>query len=87
VGATDGIGLSTVIGDAGIFVPTRGPRSLVDAILRLLSDRPLRIKLGQYARSTVVKRHSWKTVAETTTQLFRELVDLNKRLVPARRPL
>jgi glycosyltransferase involved in cell wall biosynthesis len=72
--ATDQIGLNTVIGDAGIFVPPRDPRSLADAIRRLLSDRALRTELGQHGRSIVVKNHSWKTVAEATTRLFQELV-------------
>jgi len=72
--ATDGIGLNSVIGDAGIFVPPRDPRSLADAILRLLSDSALRAKLGQHARSIVVRKHSWKIVAEATTSLFRELI-------------
>jgi glycosyltransferase involved in cell wall biosynthesis len=73
--ATDGIGLNSVIGGAGIFVPAKDSRSLAEAIIRLLSDRALRNKLGQYARSTVVKRHTWRSVAEGTTQLFQQLVD------------
>jgi glycosyltransferase involved in cell wall biosynthesis len=74
--ATDGIGLNSVIGDAGIFVPPRDPRSLADATLRLLSDSPLRAKLGLHARSIVVKRYSWRSVAEVTTRLFQRLIDL-----------
>jgi glycosyltransferase involved in cell wall biosynthesis len=61
--ATDGIGLNSVIGGAGIFAPARDPRSLAKAIIRLMSNRALRTKLGQHARSIVVKRHSWKMVA------------------------
>ena len=61
--ATDGMGLNTIIGHAGIFVTARDPRSLATAIMRLMSDRALRSKFGQHARSIVVKRHSWKTVA------------------------
>jgi len=76
--ATDGIGLNSVISDAGVFVPAKDPRSLADAILRLMSDRALRTELGQHGRSIVVKNHSWKTVAEATTRLFQELVVLKR---------
>ena len=44
--------------------------------MRLLYDRPLRSKLGQDARSIVVRKHSWETVAEATTQLFQQIIDL-----------
>jgi glycosyltransferase involved in cell wall biosynthesis len=76
--ATDGIGLNSVIGDAGIFVPPRDPRSLADATLRLLPDSALRAKLGQHARSIVDRKHSWKVVAEAITELFQELIQLEE---------
>jgi len=72
--ATDQIGLNTVIGDAGIFVPATDPQSLAAAILQLLSDRALRSRLGQRGRSIVVERHSWKIVAEAATRLFQQLI-------------
>ena len=75
---TDEIGLDGVMGDAGIFVPPRDPRSLADATLRLLSDSALRAKLGQHARSIVDRKHSWKVVAEAITELFQELIQLEE---------
>jgi glycosyltransferase involved in cell wall biosynthesis len=73
---TDGIGLNSAIGDAGIFVPARDSRSLAETILRLLSDEGLRTKLGQRGRSIAVKRFAWRTVAEAVNRLFQELLDV-----------
>ena len=73
--ATDGIGLNSIVGNAGIFVPPRDPRSLADAILCLLYDQALRRKLGQCARSAIVDVHSWERIADITTELFRQLID------------
>lgn len=73
--ATDGIALNSAVGTAGIFVPPRDSRSLADAILRLLSDEALRMRLGRRARSIVVKTYSWRTVAEAHTHLFQQLIE------------
>ena len=73
---TDGIGLNSAIGDAGIFVPARDPQSLAQAILRLFSDEGLRVRLGQRGRSIAIKRFSWRTVAEAVSGVFQELLEL-----------
>lgn len=73
---TDGIGLNSAIGDAGVFVPARDPQSLAEAIMRLFSDEGLRIRLGQRGRSIAIKRFSWPTVAEAVSRVFQELLEL-----------
>ena len=73
--ATDGIGLNSAIGDAGVFVPPRDPQSLAEAILNLLSDKALRTKLGERGRSLVIKKYSWTIIAEAINDLFLQLIE------------
>jgi glycosyltransferase involved in cell wall biosynthesis len=74
--ATDGTALKDAIGGAGILVPAKDSKSLAEAILRLLSDKALRTKLGQRARSIAVEKYSWRTVGEAHTSLFQRLIEL-----------
>jgi len=73
--ATDGIGLNSSLGDAGVFVPAKDPRSLAEAILHLLSDEAIRTKLGRHGRLLVVQRYTWSIVAEAIDQLFSQLIE------------
>jgi glycosyltransferase involved in cell wall biosynthesis len=73
---TDGIGLNSAIGDAGVFVPARDPRSLAEAILRLFSDGELRTRLGQRGRSIAIESFAWGAVGTAVTRLFQELLEL-----------
>ncbi len=64
----------------GLIVPAADERSLVSALERLLSDPPLRQRLGAAARRTVQGRFDWRIIADT---LERELSALHVRRGPS----
>lgn len=49
-------------GEAGLLVPPGEPESLADALIRLLSDGPLRQKMGEAGRRRA-RDYGWKEVA------------------------
>jgi glycosyltransferase involved in cell wall biosynthesis len=52
---TDVGGVKEAVGDAGFVVPPRNPEPMAAAILRLLDDEPLRLRLAARARQRVLK--------------------------------
>ena len=68
-------------GKNGFLVPPKDPRSLADAISRLLSDRDLRIRMGQAGRDIALERFSDKLVNAKTLQIYSSLLGADR--VPA----
>lgn len=68
-------------GVEGLLVPPRSPRSLTEAIVRLIEDPPLRDRLGAAARLRAVERFDERRVQETIVQAYRGLL-VRKELVP-----
>ncbi len=49
-------------GQEGLLVPPKDPQALALALVRLLSDRPLRVELGNAGRATA-NRYAWPRIA------------------------
>jgi len=63
-------GAELVTAECGIVLPDSDDiNALAIALLCLVSDRPLRQKMGQVAR-TVAEQYSWSTMAQTYIDLF-----------------
>jgi glycosyltransferase involved in cell wall biosynthesis len=60
-----------VDGEDGLLVPPGDPVELARALERLASDQPLRSRLGQRARRTVVERFTWKDNAARVFETVR----------------
>ena len=62
---TSTCGMKDVIahGESGLLVPIRSPDAIVEAVERLLSDRPLRERLGRAARERALAHYTWDKVA------------------------
>lgn len=59
---------------SGIVVPPRSESALVGALVRLLNDEELRVKMGAAGRQRVVENFSWDRTASATESLFSGLV-------------
>jgi len=72
--ATTGGALPEVVEDGvtGILVPPADAEALAEAIYRLLSDEPLRRRLGEMARQRVVERFHWRRTALETLAIYEE---------------
>jgi len=62
-------------GRAGFLFPSGDVDALVEYISRLLTDRPLRVALGQAARDWVTDAFSTEALARRTANVFLELLD------------
>jgi glycosyltransferase involved in cell wall biosynthesis len=54
----------------GILVPPKKHEVLAEAIVKLLNDKELALKIGENARKHVVRFHSWDIVAKETLEIF-----------------
>ena len=70
-------GINDVIthGENGILVPPKNPKALADAIMLLLEDENLRMKLGQNARRLMVEKYSWDTISEKIEKVYNEALN------------
>jgi len=60
-----------------VMVPPNNPKATAAAIIRLLSNPSLRVKIGDKARRTM-ERHSWKAVCEAYVELYHEVIQQSK---------
>ncbi len=68
-----GIKTSVADGETGYLVPPRDPEALADRILRLLSDPPLRLRMGRAARRRIEEHYTWEHVATLAAAAFSEV--------------
>jgi len=61
-------------GENGLLVPPRDAHALRSALLRLIDDEQLRLRLANAARESVVRRQSWENVA-------RQYLDLSEKVI------
>ena len=64
-----------VDGETGLLVPPDDAGALADALVRLLEDPPLAIRLGAAGRARGERQFSWDAVAERALDLYRPLID------------
>ncbi len=72
--ATDVAGCRDVVTDGvnGLLVPARDPQALAAALITLLKDKSLRLKMGTAGRNLVVERFSAQKVHEQTLSVYRQ---------------
>ena len=67
--------LETVVdGETGLLVEPAKPKALAETINRLLRDRKLAERLGKNGRKRVTEHFSWKSIAERTEKLYKEVL-------------
>jgi glycosyltransferase involved in cell wall biosynthesis/serine acetyltransferase len=71
-----------VDGQNGILVPTGSPSAIATAIIRLLRNPNLRVRLGQAAKLAVKDRHSIAHVSNLLEDIYRGLHDGPQRQTP-----
>ncbi len=59
----------------GLIVPSADAPVLADTIIRMLSDRDLRLRLATEARKQVVGKFDWEIIVEKYHQLYKKLID------------
>jgi glycosyltransferase involved in cell wall biosynthesis len=60
-------------GDTGFLVEARDPKALADALAALVTDPPLRHRMGAAGRRRIVDELSLEQMVDATTQLYLEL--------------
>lgn len=71
--ATDVGGVAEALGDAGIIVPPRSPEKVAEAIIMLLKDDDLRIKLGERSRERVLDYFQIQHLLRGYNDVYNEL--------------
>jgi glycosyltransferase involved in cell wall biosynthesis len=74
--ATDVPGCREIVldGDNGLLVPPRDAGALAEAIVTLLQDRTMRLRMGTCGREIVTREFSAEQVARETLAVYRELL-------------
>jgi glycosyltransferase involved in cell wall biosynthesis len=78
--ATDVGGIPELIldGETGLLVPPQDSDAIAQAVLRLLSDRDLRHRMGIRGRERVEKFFTWDIHAEKLRRIY-EKISVNHR--------
>jgi glycosyltransferase involved in cell wall biosynthesis len=69
-----GIPEVVIDGETGILVPASDPDALANAIIRLIEDEELRVKMGNAGRKRVLKHFTIQKMVNKTEQLYQELM-------------
>ena len=69
-----GIPEVVVDGVTGILVEPRNPEQLAEAILKLIEDPELRLRMGQEGRRYVLKHYRWVDNAAEMAKLYRQYI-------------
>jgi len=69
-----GISDAVAHGQNGLFVLSRNPEALANAILTLLNDKNLRRRRDQNARQLIVEEYSWDIVAKKIEKICRKAI-------------
>ena len=62
-------------GETGLIVQGRSPEDIAEAVLRLIDNPKLRLKLGRSGRAQVLAHYDWGVVSEKFLSLFHKLTD------------
>ena len=71
--ATDIVGNADVVldGGTGFLVPPGNPKSLAEAIVKLLTDEQLRKQMGTNARKRVLAEYDWNIIVGMVEEVYR----------------
>ncbi|MCD6287888.1 MAG: glycosyltransferase family 4 protein [Candidatus Hydrogenedentes bacterium] len=58
----------------GLMVPARDPKSLAEAVVRMLDDRKLAERLAETARNTVIEQFTIDSMVEGNLAVYREML-------------
>jgi glycosyltransferase involved in cell wall biosynthesis len=72
-------GINLKHGESALFADT--PEAFAAAVLRLFSDRALRVKLGQKAHENVVSGYNWKAKGEELDRVYQAVVSQRSEIV------
>lgn len=70
-----GIKYTVLNGETGYLVPPKDPRELSQAILKILYDTELRLKMGQQAIDHVHRYFTWSAVGNALNGLYNRVVE------------
>ncbi|MCX7998714.1 MAG: glycosyltransferase family 4 protein [Leptospiraceae bacterium] len=59
---------------AGIVVPQRDSKALAEAIIKMLKDDDLAIKMGKNGRKMIEEKYTWERVAKLTERVYEEVL-------------
>jgi glycosyltransferase involved in cell wall biosynthesis len=82
IAASSSGGMAEILGGgtAGILLPPRSPDKIADAVIKLLDDPILRIKLGSAARSRVIAEYGFDQIAPLQEALYSRAIEKRKAL-------
>ncbi len=61
----------------GVLVPAHDPDAIATAILNLLNDNRLRLRMGETARETIVQSYDWEKLIDKVVDLYGRTVKEN----------
>ncbi|MBI5167596.1 MAG: glycosyltransferase, partial [candidate division NC10 bacterium] len=71
-----GIPEAVVHGETGLLVPPKDPKALAEAIILLLSDPDLAMKMGKAGRERVIREFSLDRMIRSIEQVYEELAQV-----------
>ena len=74
-------------GENILLVNSHDPRSIADAIIRLLQDKGLRQRIGARGRRFVLEHLSWDSIAAQMEQFYKNILAERRREVRSEEPL
>lgn len=74
---TNDTGCAEVVGDGAILVNSKDSLAIKEALLKLINDPELCIKLGKIARKRAEELFSWETIAKKHIHLYSQFSKLN----------
>jgi glycosyltransferase involved in cell wall biosynthesis len=63
----------------GLMVPPRNPEAMAKAILRILSDQELRVRLGAAARARAESSHTPEAYRRTLVEFYQNTLESSSR--------
>lgn len=79
-------GIMSIVKDGynGYLVRARNASEIAERVNKLLADEPLRKRMGERARQTVIERFSWDKVTRRFERLYEKFAN-NKKSIPAKK--
>jgi glycosyltransferase involved in cell wall biosynthesis len=74
VAASGGLTETVTHGYDGLLVPPGDPDALAQAVIHLLDDSALAIRLGKNAQRTVREKYAWSDIAKATLAVYHDTI-------------